>query len=137
MVIEYIFKYAAVKNRNEFSSKNTLNYIENSILKFPKIHSMIDEEKLIINKELDQAIFKYKENLDRLKLEEFINKKKYQDELIYKINNKLNRYKKELDEKVYQEKLANEWYNEYKKRMEDIAFSDNENQLNFKNIINN
>ena len=51
--------------------------------------SAIDEEKLIINRELDNAIFKYNENLDKLKLEDFLNKKKYQDELIYKIHNML------------------------------------------------
>lgn len=104
-----------------------MNSIENSLFNFPKIKSTIDEEKLIINKELDNAIFKYNDNLDKLKLEEFLNKKKYQDELIYKINNKLSRYNKELDEKVYQEKLANEWYEEYKNRMQHIAFSSSDN----------
>lgn len=91
-----------------------------------KMTNAIDEEKLYVNRELDKAIFKYNDNLDRLKLEEFLNKKKYQDELIYKINNKLNRYKKELDDKIYQERLANEWYDEYKKRMNIIA-SDSSN----------
>lgn len=113
-------------NRMDFGSKNILNYIEGSFLKLPKFKSVIDEEKLIINKELDNAIFKYNENLDKLKLEEFLNKKKNQDELIYKINNKLNRYNREIDEKVYQEKLASEWYEEYKNRMQKIAFSSNE-----------
>ena len=116
--------------------KNTFNYIENSILNLPKIKSTIEEEKLIINKELDHAIFKYKENLDKLKLEEFLNKKNYQDELIYKINNKLNRYNKELDEKVYQEKLATEWYEEYKNRMQQIAISSNDHYNNMNSLYN-
>ena len=123
---KFLHNQDSYMNKSQNSRNNNYS-IENLMIK--PITTNIDEEKLIINRELDKAIFRYNENLDRLKLEDFLNKKKYQDELIFKINNKLNRYKKELDEKIYQENLANEWYVEYKKRMENIAMSNCNNNF--------
>ena len=105
--------------------------MESLFLFNPKIG--IDESILTVNRELDKRIFQQNQNLERLKLQEFLNHKKYQDELIYKINTKMKTYKRDLDDRIYQDTLANNWYNEYQQRMNDIAYKQQNNLNGYEN----
>jgi hypothetical protein len=75
----------------------------------------IDDEYFKINKELELSVNKYNSNLEKLKIDDFLARKKLQDELLYKINFKMDKLKNGLNDKFYfQDNLYKEWYKELK-----------------------
>lgn len=73
----------------------------------------ISSREFNVNKELDYAIKKYADNLDKLKVDEFMSRKKIQDDLLQKINSKLTKINHEMNDKIYQEDIAEQWANKH------------------------
>jgi hypothetical protein len=89
------------------------------------------------NEELDRTIKKYNENLEKLKFEDFMSRKQMQDDLLDKINSQMEKLKFGLNDKNYEEKLANDWVEERRKKIEQISKEKNENEiLNYNNYNN-
>ena len=61
------------------------------------------------NLDIDEQINNYNDHYNRLKMDEFMSKKSMQDDLLNKINQKLMKINKDIDDKVYQEHLAAQW----------------------------
>jgi hypothetical protein len=69
----------------------------------------------MVNKQLDQSLSKYNNQLEKLKIDDFLTRKKMQDELLKKINFKMEKIKLGLNEKTYfQDNLYKDWYRELK-----------------------
>jgi hypothetical protein len=82
-----------------------------------KFDKYLQDERFSINIELDNKIKKYNQNLEKLKLDDFNARKRIQDDLISKINFKLEQLNEGLNDKSFQEKLAQEWNSEREKRI--------------------
>lgn len=74
-------------------------------------NNQIGHSEFDVNRELDLAIKKYADNLDKLKVDEFMSRKKIQDDLLKKINSKLVKINHEMNDKIYQENIAEQWFN--------------------------
>ncbi len=61
------------------------------------------------NFDLDTQINNYNSHYNKLRVDEFMSKKMIQDDLLNKINQKLMKINKDIDDKVYQENLAAQW----------------------------
>ena len=61
------------------------------------------------NLDLDTQINNYNSHYNKLRIDEFMSKKIIQDDLLNKINQKLNKINKDINDKVYQENLAAQW----------------------------
>jgi hypothetical protein len=69
----------------------------------------------LVNKQLDQSINKYNNHLEKLKIDDFLTRKKLQDELLNKINFKMEKIKLGLNDKTYfQDNIYTNWYRELK-----------------------
>ena len=81
----------------------------------PNSKPVIDKQVVRTDNKLDNAISNYYENLEKLKIEDFIMRKKVQDELLNKINHKMERIKNGLNDKTYfKEDIYKDWYKELK-----------------------
>ena len=61
------------------------------------------------NVDLDSQINNYNAYYNKLKVDEFMSKKMIQDDLLNKINQKLMKINKDINDKEYQENLAAKW----------------------------
>ena len=61
------------------------------------------------NLDIDEQINNYSDHYNKLRMDEFMSKKSIQDDLLNKINQKLMKINKDIDDKVYQEHLAAQW----------------------------
>ena len=61
------------------------------------------------NVDLDAQINNYNAHYNKLRVDEFMSKKMIQDDLLNKINQKLMKINKDINDKVYQENLAAQW----------------------------
>ena len=61
------------------------------------------------NLDIDEQINNYSDHYNKLRMDEFMSKKSIQDDLLNKINQKLIKINKDIDDKVYQEHLAAQW----------------------------
>ena len=61
------------------------------------------------NYDLDAQINNYNSHYNKLRVDEFMSKKMIQDSLLNKINQKLMKINKDIDDKTYQENLAVQW----------------------------
>ena len=61
------------------------------------------------NSDIDAQISNYNAHYNKLKVDEFMSKKIIQDDLLNKINQKLMKINKNIDDKAYQENLAAQW----------------------------
>ena len=66
------------------------------------------------NLDLDAQINNYNAHYNKLRVDEFMSKKIIQDDLLNKINQKLMKINKDINDKVYQEQLAEQWANNQK-----------------------
>ena len=82
------------------------------------LQNKAQNKKYDVNKELDYAIKKYSDNFDKLKVDDFLSRKKIQDDLLNKINSKLLKINHEINDKIYQEKFAYQWSQDRNKKVE-------------------
>ena len=61
------------------------------------------------NLDIDSQINNYNDYYNKLKVDEFMSKKMIQDDLLNKINQKLMKINKDINDKEYQENLAAKW----------------------------
>ena len=61
------------------------------------------------NLDLDEQINNYNAHYNKLRVDEFMSKKIIQDNLLNKINQKLMKINKDINDKAYQEHLAEQW----------------------------
>ena len=61
------------------------------------------------NYDLDTQINNYNSHYNKLRVDEFMSKKMIQDDLLNKINQKLMKINKDINDKEYQENLAAKW----------------------------
>ena len=61
------------------------------------------------NYDLDAQINNYNSHYNKLRVDEFMSKKMMHDSLLNKINQKLMKINKDIDDKTYQENLAAQW----------------------------
>ena len=61
------------------------------------------------NYDLDTQINNYNSHYNKLRVDEFMSKKMIQDDLLNKINQKLMKINKDINDKAYQEHLAAQW----------------------------
>ena len=66
------------------------------------------------NIDIDEQINDYSDHYNKLRMDEFMSKKSIQDDLLNKINQKLKKINKDIDDKVYQEHLAAQWQQNHK-----------------------
>ena len=92
MSIDYYQQY--MRQNNEMNMRNNMNY---------------KPANYDANKELDYAIKKYSDNFDKLKVDDFLSRKKIQDDLLNKINMKLAKINHDINDKIYQEQFAMQW----------------------------
>lgn len=83
-----------MRQNNEMNMRNNMNY---------------KPANYDANKELDYAIKKYSDNFDKLKVDDFLSRKKIQDDLLNKINMKLAKINHDINDKIYQEQFAMQW----------------------------
>ena len=65
------------------------------------------------NLDIDEQINDYSDHYNKLRMDEFMSKKTIQDDLLNKINQKLMKINKDINDKVYQENLAAQWKNNH------------------------
>jgi hypothetical protein len=114
--------------------------INNDLNSFDKKVTLTPNRDLEINKtynqhkhknELDVTIKLYNDNLEKLKLEDFMSRKRLQDDLLEKITKQMDKLRYGLNDKSYQEKLAEQWNNE--RREEFMKLKENSyNNFQFK-----
>ena len=91
---------------NEFNQQNNDNYLNN----YYQNNQMNNNINFNYgNIDLDAEINNYNSHYNKLKVDEFISKKMIQDDLLNKINQKLAKINKNINDKVYQENLAANW----------------------------
>ena len=61
------------------------------------------------NLDIDEQINNYSDHYNKLRMDEFMSKKTIQDDLLNKINQKLMKINKDINDKEYQENLAAKW----------------------------
>ena len=83
-----------MRQNNEMNMRNNMNY---------------KPANYDANKELDYAIKRYADNFDKLKVDDFLSRKKIQDDLLNKINMKLAKINHDINDKIYQEQFAMQW----------------------------
>ena len=83
-----------MRQNNEMNMRNNMNY---------------KPANYDANKELNYAIKKYSDNFDKLKVDDFLSRKKIQDDLLNKINMKLAKINHDINDKIYQEQFASQW----------------------------
>ncbi len=124
------------RNVTQFSqSTNCQNYSDNThsndklipqnsnYYPLPKINPLANNQQILIkknpqyqnNSNIDNSIKLQLKNLENLKLEDFYSRKKLQDDLLDKIRKQMEKLRFGINDKYYQEKLANDWYEERKK----------------------
>ena len=88
---------------NEFSQLNNRNNIN--------INPINNSESYKYgNSDIDAEINGYSDYYNKLKVDEFMSKKKIQDDLLNQINQKLNNINKNINDKAYQENLAFQYF---------------------------
>ena len=90
-------------NRQQFMESNQQNDINNNMSNNNKVNYNFG------NIDLDTQINNYNSHYNKLRIDEFMSKKIIQDDLLNKINQKLNKINKDINDKVYQENLAAQW----------------------------
>lgn len=85
-----------------------------------------------IEEELDNNLCKYTQNLEKLKYEDFLIRKKMQDDLLSNINIQMDKLKYGLNDKSYEEKAAQEWIREYTEKINNYEHN---SYMNFSNLI--
>lgn len=91
--------------------------------------------KVNVESELDRKLRHYSENLDVLKIEDFMSRKKMQDDLLININLQMEKLKFGLNDKSYEEKVAHDYFKS-KRESNENEFKDYK-QINTSNNINN
>lgn len=84
------------------------------------IENVRDEERKQIELErvvLDEEIKRYNERLEEIKREDAKIRKMHQGELIYQISEKEHQRRRELQDKLYEERAAQLWEIEYQKKI--------------------
>jgi hypothetical protein len=79
-----------------------------------------EDEKLKIAKEreeLDKEIRNYQLACEKIKEEDLSRRKKHQDDLKYQMAEKEKQRKKEIQDKLYEERAAKLWEMEYQKKI--------------------
>ena len=93
-----------IDNNNNINNNNN-NYAYNQINNYNNYNYG--------NVDLDAQINNYNAHYNKLKIDEFMSKKMIQDDLLNKINQKLMKINKDINDKVYQENLAAQWKNNH------------------------
>jgi len=116
-------------NNRKFDNTKNDFIIENSNF---LIHSNKENIHLSydMNSELDKSIKKYNQNLDQLKIDDFMSRKKLQDDLLFKINNQMEKLNTELKDQYYEEHLAQIWLKELEEKQNKLSSSHITNDIN-------
>jgi hypothetical protein len=110
-------------NRPSSQNKEKLEFYNHEPPKF-SLNTQIPR----LEEELDNHLSKYTQNLEKLKYEDFLTRKKMQDDLLSNINNQMDKLKYGLNDKSYEEKAAQEWIREYTEKINNY---DNNSYMNF------
>lgn len=97
--------------------KNVYKGRENAVMYKKEVK---EAEKNQIEKEraaLDAEIKRYLERIEEIKKEDAKRRKEHQGELIYQISEKENQKRKELQDKLYEERAAQLWEMDYQKKI--------------------
>ena len=99
--------------RNNNMNVGEPNMLNNNINNYNDYHNdQINNNKVNYNYgnvDLDSQINNYNAYYNKLKVDEFMSKKMIQDDLLNKINQKLMKINKDINDKEYQENLAAKW----------------------------
>jgi hypothetical protein len=112
--IENNFNIDMSRDINRVYKNSVISQMENNEIFYNKNHDVpLIKNKLNTNlhleDELNSSLKKYYENLDHLKIEDFMTRKKMQDQLLQKINSQMEKLNFGLNDKSYEEKIAKEW----------------------------
>ena len=86
--------------KNQIDGKEPNNNIYQNNIQFNNNYGNID---------IDNQINKYNNYYNKLKVDEFMSKKMIQDDLLNKINQRLMKINRDMNDKIYQENLAEQW----------------------------
>ena len=102
-------------NKNQIlSNKNEQNIYMNNINNYENGNNFYQNNSdngnfSYGNLDIDEQINNYNTHYNKLRVDEFMSKKIIQDDLLNKINQKLMKINKDIDDKAYQEHLAEQW----------------------------
>ena len=108
-----------IKNNNQQRNQEQEYYIRNNINQQNNNINIINNKESYKygNTDIDEELNGYSDYYNKLKIDEFMSKKRIQDDLLNQINQKLNNINKNINDKSYQENLA-------------LQYFQNKNQLN-------
>ena len=99
-------------NRQQFGESNQQNDMNKYMGNNNNGYNQINNNNINYNYgnlDLDTQINNFNSHYNKLRIDEFMSKKIIQDDLLTKINQKLNKINKDINDKVYQENLAAQW----------------------------
>jgi len=100
---------------NEFNQQNNQNINTNQVNE--------NDSYKYGNSDIDAEINGYTDYYNKLRIDEFMSKKRMQDDLLSQINQKLDKINKNINDKTYQENLAFQYFQ-------------NKNRINYENNNN-
>ena len=101
-----------IKNNNQQRNQEQEYYIRNNINQQNKNINIINNKESYKygNTDIDEELNGYSDYYNKLKIDEFMSKKRIQDDLLNQINQKLNNINKNINDKSYQENLAFQYF---------------------------
>ena len=96
-----------VENQEQFDF-NHINQNNKNNINFNRVYK--NESYKYGNTEIDEEINGYNDYYNKLKVDEFMSKKRIQDDLLNQINQKLDKINKNINDKTYQENLAFQYF---------------------------
>ena len=100
------------KNNNQQRNQEQEYYIRNNINQQNNNINIINNKESYKygNTDIDEELNGYSDYYNKLKIDEFMSKKRIQDDLLNQINQKLNNINKNINDKSYQENLAFQYF---------------------------
>ena len=101
-----------IKNNNQQRNQEQEYYIRNNINQQNNNINIINNKESYKygNTDIDEELNGYSDYYNKLKIDEFMSKKRIQDDLLNQINQKLNNINKNINDKSYQENLAFQYF---------------------------
>ena len=101
-----------IKNNNQQRNQEQEYYIRNNINQQNNNINIINNKESYKygNTDIDEELNGYSDYYNKLKVDEFMSKKRIQDDLLNQINQKLNNINKNINDKSYQENLAFQYF---------------------------
>ena len=101
-----------IKNNNQQRNQEQEYYIRNNLNQQNNNINIINNKESYKygNTDIDEELNGYSDYYNKLKIDEFMSKKRIQDDLLNQINQKLNNINKNINDKSYQENLAFQYF---------------------------